>query len=105
MARYRLKPDPYRDTDLHVAKYEPGKPLDDLLAVARRADARAEAAEAQLPSGAVLVVRFMRYPDDEGPDWAVIEPGAYLVYSAPDGNLLDTDEEELQTFYDRLAGE
>jgi hypothetical protein len=33
----------------------------------------------------------------------LIEQGAYLVYSTQNGNLLDTDEEELQTLYDPRA--
>jgi hypothetical protein len=52
--RYRRKPVREVREEQYAARYEPGKPLSDLEAVARMADRKAELAEAALPSGPVL---------------------------------------------------
>ena len=75
--RYRRKPKQEDREDQFAARYEPGQPLDDLTAVARMADRRAELAEAVFPSGPVLVVRWERVPDDHPSEieYETVEPG------------------------------
>jgi hypothetical protein len=104
--RYRRKPDPVSREDSFAARYEPGQPLNDLTAVARMADSRAELAEVTFPSGPVLVVRYKRSYDDHPSriEYETVEPGRHLAYSSGHDFLYDADDEEWQRFYD-LAGE
>lgn len=103
--RYRRKPVREDREDQFAARYEPGQPLDDLRAVARMADDRAELAEAAFPSGPVLVVRYERVYDDHPPrtEYETVEPGHYLAFSPGHFFLYDTDEAEWQQFYDAPA--
>jgi hypothetical protein len=104
--RYRRKPRKQTDDDsLIVARYEPGKPLDDLQRVAQMADGEAELAEVSLPSGTVLLVRWTRVPDDHPSetDWEVIEAGGYLAFS--DDRLFGTDDADLRHWYDLVERE
>jgi hypothetical protein len=105
--RYRRKPVREVREEQYAARYEPGKPLSDLEAVARMADRKAELAEAVLPSGPVLVVRYERFHDDHPSkiEYEVIEPGHYLAYSPGNDFLYDTDEGEWRQFYDLVTGE
>jgi hypothetical protein len=102
--RYRRKPKLDSDReDQFAARYLPGAPLDDLIAVARMADG--ELAEVMFPSyGPVLVVRYRRYDDDHQArtEYETVEGGDWLVYS-PDGDFLyDSDEADWRQFYDRV---
>jgi hypothetical protein len=103
---YRRKPEPGSHDDQVVARYEPGRPLDDLAAVARRADGNAELGEIAFPSGPVLVVRWKRIPDDHPPEieYETIEPGRYLAYSPGSDFLYDTSEADLRRWYDQVEG-
>jgi hypothetical protein len=100
--RYRRKPVREVREEQYAARYEPGAPLDDLLAVARMADRKAELAEAALSSGPVLVARYERFHDDRPSkiEYEVIEPGHYLAYSPGNDFLYGTDEDEWRQFYD-----
>ncbi len=100
--RYRPKPK-QDDREVQVAaRYEPGAPLDDLLAVARMADRRAELAEVRFPDRTVLLVRYERSYDDGPPktEYETIEAGKYLAYSPGNDFLYDTDEAGWRQFYD-----
>ena len=99
--RYRRKPKPdIREDEQVAARYEPGTPLDDLLAVARMADG--ELAEVTFPSGPVLLARFERFYDEHPSEieYVAVEPGKYLAYSPGEGFLYDTDEADWRQFYD-----
>ena len=100
--RYRRKPEPSAREDQFAAKYEPGQPLDDLAAVARMADHRAELAEVTFPSGTVLLVRWTRVPDDRPSEveYETVEAGHYLAYSPGNDFLYDTSSADWRQFYD-----
>ena len=100
--RYRRKPDPGDREDQVAARYEPGMPLNDLLAVARKADADAELAEVVFPSGTVLLVRWERVPDDHPSEieYETVEPGEYLAHSSGRDSLYGADEANWRQFYD-----
>ena len=99
--RYRRKPEPGGDREVQVAaRYLPGTPLDDPLAVARMADG--ELAEVTFPSGTVLLARFERFYDEHpsGIEYVAVEPGKYLAYSPGEGFLYEADEANWRQFYD-----
>jgi hypothetical protein len=99
--RYRRKPKQEDREDQLAARYEPGAPLDDLLAVARMADG--ELAEVMFPSyGPVLVVRYQRSDDDHAPriEYETVEAGHYLAYSPGNDFLYDTSDADWRQFYD-----
>jgi hypothetical protein len=99
--RYNRKPDPRREGGLCVARYEPGQPLDDLLAVARMACRRAEVAEAVLPSGPVLVVKWTSSSrEDQEPEFDVVRGGLYLSYSEGYDSLVENDDADLRQWYE-----
>jgi len=96
--RYRRKPMPSREEDVIAVRYEPGAPLGELAEVARRYDDDAELAEAVLPSGPVLLVRYDNIEGERSfRDWMVIEPGGDLACS---GTLFGTDENGLRNWYE-----
>jgi hypothetical protein len=103
--RYRPKPERTTGEDQFAARYEPGRPLDDLIAVARMADDKAELAEVTFPSGPVLAVRWTRIPDDHPSevDYEMIEPGKYLAYSTGNDFLYDSTDTNWRQFYDLVA--
>lgn len=105
--RYRRKPKQEDREDQVAARYEPGAPLDDLLAVARMADRNAELAEVAFPSGTVLLVRWTSIPDDHAPEaeYEHVEAGHYLAYSPGNDFLYDTTDADWRQFYDRLEQE
>ena len=101
--RYRRKPKPPDERVLAVARYQPGAPLDDLVAVARMHDRHAQLAEVRFAAVKVLVVRYTHYRD-EGPSeiqYEHVEPGDYLAYS---DFLFDTDDADLRQWYDLVEG-
>jgi hypothetical protein len=104
VTRYQRKPETVkREGGLQAARYEAGQPLDDLLRVARMADGKAELAEVtSLPSGPVLLVRYMRCYDDHPAelDWEVVQPGEFLTYSETYGSLGADTERELAYWYE-----
>jgi hypothetical protein len=104
--RYRRKPVSAEDQqDQFAARYEPGAPLDDLLAVARMADG--ELAEVVFPScGPVLLARLWRF-HDEAPriEYVTVEPGHYLAYSSCGLSLYESDDGNWGQFYDLLPRE
>ena len=102
--RYRRKPDNDRETQV-AARYEPGTPLDDLLAVARMADG--ELAEVMFPSGPALLARFERIYDERPSriEYAAVEPGKYLAYSPGEGFLYEASEANWRQFYDLVPDE
>jgi hypothetical protein len=104
--RYRRKPQPRYDEDQIAARYEPGQPLDDLLAVAREAGPEAEVIEVKFPSGKrLLLAWYVRYDDDHParPDYVTVEAGDYLAWSEGTYALYGSDEANWRQFYD-LAG-
>lgn len=106
--RYRRKPVPTGQEELFAARYEPGQPLADLLAVARMADSGAQVAEVTFPSATtVLLVRWKRIPDGHPAETEheVIEPGDYLAFSRPGWHLYATDDADLRQFYELAAGQ
>jgi hypothetical protein len=101
--RYRRKPKQENNEDQFAARYEPGKPLADLAAVARLAGPEAEVIEVVFPSGKrVLLAWFLRYADLEPPEpgYATVEAGKYLAYSPGTGYLYESDEGNWGQFYD-----
>lgn len=106
--RYRRKPRQEDREDQFAARYEPGKPLDDLRAVARMAGDEAEVIEVAFPSGKrVLLAWFMRY-DDHHPckvDYATVEAGNYLAFSSGGYSLYESDDADWRQFYDLMPGE
>ena len=100
--RYRRKPDPGDREDQQVAaRYEPGTPLDDLLAVARMADG--ELAEVMFPSyGPILLARYKRYHDEHPSqiEYLPVEAGTYLAYSPGESFLYEADEANWRQWYD-----
>jgi hypothetical protein len=106
--RYRRKPVQEDREDQFAARYEPGQPLDDLLAVARMADDIAEVREVVFPSGKrVLLAWYTHYPDDHPaePKYETVEPGEYLVFSPGHFFLYSTDEAGWRQFYDLVPEE
>ncbi len=81
----------------YAAVYHAGQPLDDVLAVARKADRGATVAE--IPDMGVLVVRYLYVPDHSPSriDYEVVEDGKVLVYSDSYDTLYSTDEHSFET--------
>lgn len=88
----------------HAARYEPGRPLDGLLAVARRVDR--EVSVAEVPELRVLAVRFRNSSDDHmaNTTYEVVEAGGYLVYSETFDLLYSCDSESFERDYERAEG-
>ncbi len=103
--RYRRKPKQEDREDQVAARYEPGAPLDDLLAVARMADSRAELAEVRFSGAAVLVVRWKRVPDYQPAviEYEHVEAGDYLAYSPGNDFLYETSDAGWRQFYDLVT--
>ena len=84
------------------------RPLDDLLKVAQESGmGGAQLAEAHLPSGAVLVVRYERryergYDQGPGTEYVVVEPGHWLACNPGSGALYEADDADWEQFYDRV---
>lgn len=100
---YRRKPTPAQAHDIRVARYQPGQPLDDLLAVARMEDQGAQLAEVRFGDLAVLVVRYTRDTDHgpSEPEYEHVKAGDYLGYRE---FLFDTDDADLRQWYDLAEG-
>lgn len=101
--RYTRKPEPRSDGDQFAARYEPGRPLDDLRAVAKMAGDEAEVIEAVFPSGKrAALAWFMRYDDHHPakPDYAFVEAGDYLAFSPGTCSLYAAGEANWRQFYD-----
>lgn len=101
--RYRKKPQPEFDGDQFAARYEPGKPLDDLRAVARMAGDEAEVIEVTFPSGKrLLLAWWLRYDDyhPAKPGYVEVEAGEWLAWSQGTCSLYDSDEANWRQFYD-----
>jgi hypothetical protein len=111
--RYRRKPDRSDRDDRDeqsAARYDPGRSLDGVMAVARMADSYrvdAELAEVMLPSGPVLLVRYERAHDEHPSeiDYEVVEPGQWLAWSPGNGFLYATDDANWRQFYDLVPEE
>jgi len=104
--RYRRKPEQEDREDNFAARYEVGKPLDDLRAVARMAGDEAEVTEVVFPSGKrVLLAWWLRYADlkPPEPDYATVEAGNYLAYSSRNSFLYEADDGDWRQFYDRVT--
>ncbi len=65
------------------------------------ADHSAELAEAPLPSGTVLVVKYTNWDRDRPePEFEVVRAGRNLSYSQTYGSLVENDDADLRQFYD-----
>ena len=103
--RFRRKPQAADREVQHAARYTPGAPLDDLLKVARMADAGAELAEVRFPGGRqVLLVAWMRIPDDHPAEieYETVAPGGWLAYSSGIDFLYDTDDADWVQWYEQV---
>lgn len=98
---YRLKPRPTSDDGVIVAKYVPGQPLDGLTKIALMADDDAELAEVSLPSGTVLLVRWMNMVADRPfLDWTIVQSGDYLEFGKRSGGLCTDGDAGLLHWYE-----
>jgi hypothetical protein len=106
--RYQRKREEDRG-DQFAARYEPGKPLDDLTAVARMCWDLAEVREVVFQSGkrVLLLAWFMRYDDHHPaePAYVTVEAGNYLVFSPGGYSLYESDDANWGQFYDLVPGE
>jgi hypothetical protein len=112
--RYRRKPRQEDREDQFAARYEPGRPLDDLAEVARMADDDAVLTEVgyrgalfRKLAGPYLVVVYSRVPDEHAAEVTaqLVKPGDYLAYSSGNEFLYDSDEAGWRQFYDLVTGE
>jgi len=92
-----------------AAQYLPGRPLDDLEAVAKMADRHAELGQMSMSSGMILVVRWAEVPEIPGSHAAVTEylaipAGQFLCYSETYGILLSDTQEGIDQFYEPADG-
>lgn len=87
---------------VEAAVYRHGQPLDDLLAVARKADPDASVVE--VPEFGVALVRHLEIPDHSPmyTDYDVLEYGKVLVWSERSYILYVTDETSFGREYERL---
>jgi len=102
--RYRRKPDPGRREVQVAARYSPGEPWADLIAVARMADG--EVVEVMFPSyGPVLLARFERFYDEHPSrtEYLAVEAGKYLAYDPGEGFLYEADEARWRQWYDPVS--
>jgi len=106
--RYRLKAEhgPEEWEDQFAARYDPGRPLDDLRAVARMAGGgQGEVAEVKFSSGKRMLLAWFVGHDDHHPgrpDYATVEPGEYLAYSSGNDTLYESDDKNWDRFYDMV---
>lgn len=106
--RFERKPETRSDRGILAAQYHAGQPLDDLRAVAAKADrtfmpeGKAVLAECALPDETVLVVRWLRVPDGHPADqqYEVIKDGDWLYYSETYESLGGDDTVGIEQFYD-----
>jgi hypothetical protein len=109
IVRWRKKPSPGEDEDQLAARYEHGRDLAPLLAVARMADEDAEIREVLFGEATwVLLVRYLRFHDDHPAtiEYETIEPGKWLAYSGSgDGFLYDTTDGDWRQWYDKVDGD
>lgn len=104
--RYRRKPKQSDHEDQFAARYEPGQPLDDLVAVARMAGSEAEVCEVVFPSGKpVLLARSIQSFGDAlpKPAYEVVEAGDYLAFSSRSDFLYNADDADWRQFYDLVS--
>lgn len=86
---------------VHAAQYHHGKPLDDLLAVARWYHCYARVIE--VPQWRVLLVGTFTDEDLEVPDYRVVEDGGWLVYRPSRPELVSVSGEEFGDIYQKAA--
>ena len=99
--RYRRKPEQGDRDEQAAARYLPGMPLDDLLAVARMADG--ELAEVMFPSyGPVMLARYRRHYGEHPSriEYLAVEAGKYLAYDPGEDFLYEADEANWRQWYD-----
>lgn len=106
--RYRRKPEKPREGDVTcAARWTPGEPLDDVLAVARMADPDARVASLAYASkmfprlaGPRLVVASARVPDERPAelDITVVAAGEYLCYSQGYDMLYECTEDNWRSY-------
>lgn len=94
MKRYIEKP--RQLSAYYAAQYQPGRSLDDVLAVARKM--HRDAAVVEVPELEVLVVRYLRVPDDHPAriEYEVVEAGHFLVYSETFDVLYSSSPKEFE---------
>ena len=107
--RFRRKPEERRERGMKAAQYHPGKPLDDLLAVAQETDMpwdkAAAVAEVSLDGAMVLLVRWTQSYDEHPPEasYTVVKAGDWLCYSETYDNLTDDTTEGIAHWYEPIA--
>lgn len=101
--KFNEKPkQPQARSGIYAAQYHTGGPLDDLLAVAKKAGAQAVLAECPFPSLTVLVVRWDRSFED-GPgkwDYEIVHDGDWLCYSEEHDLIFDDTTRGIEQWYD-----
>ena len=108
LTRFRLRPrEPRKSEEQLAVRYEPGQPLGDLLKLAREAGLDdAQIAEAHLPSGSVLVVRWLRISESGNrTEYLVVKANDWLAYDPGEGFLYDSDDKDWAQWYDRVTGD
>lgn len=98
--RYRHKPRLPHEDVLSTAQYLPGESITDLRAVAYLADPGAELAVVPLPSGVLLLVRWLS-EDGEAVEHTIVRAGHYLAHGSV-GGLFETDEADLRRWYNEV---
>jgi len=109
--RFQRKPEKRQDRGIIAARYHAGQPLDGLWSVAREADAftgprrQVVLAECVLPDETILVVRWMRVPDEHPAvvEYEVVKDGDWLYYSESYGSLGDDDTASINQFYEPVT--
>ena len=95
----RRSPAGREGTAVSAARYEPGAPPGDLIAVARMADG--EVAEVMFPSyGPVLIARWVDLPG--GPwqaEYEAVEAWHFLAYAESTGRLFSVSEENARQWW------
>jgi hypothetical protein len=105
--RFRRKPEKVDEGLQHAARYTPGESLGDLLSVANMADAHAELAEVQFPSGRQVLLVAWTGEEDERPreiEYETVDAGDWLAYSPGHDFLYDTDDAGWKQFYEQVPG-
>jgi hypothetical protein len=106
VVRFRRKPDQPEGLN-YAARFEPGKPMADLLRVARMADSGAQLIVPEYGSSRLLVVLHRAFHDEHPAttEALLVEPGGWLAYSESSDLLYAADDGNWRQLYETVDPE
>ena len=103
--RFRRKPETRSADPFEVVEFTPGMDHAPIYALAKANGVPGvEVAEIALPTGPLLVVRWINIPDEHPSheDFETVRPGEFVAYNDLTAGLMTTDAEDLAQWYDEV---